>query len=91
MDHDDGLVRSGGQVGDGALSLGAVAVLFVFVPVVGDFVAVPAALAAVGLGLVGFLSEEGTGVGSAWKAVVGGSAGLLCLFTVLITFAAMRT
>ncbi|MGD8201528.1 hypothetical protein ACQE98_12775 [Ornithinimicrobium sp. W1679] len=56
MEHDDGLVRSGAQVDDGALSLGAVAVLFVFVPVVGDFVAVPATLAAVSLELVGFLS-----------------------------------
>ncbi|MGC5585416.1 hypothetical protein [Ornithinimicrobium sp. W1665] len=33
MEHDDGLVRSGAQADDGALSLGAVAVLFVFVPV----------------------------------------------------------
>lgn len=45
-----GTVRNGvgdNGVGDSALTMGIVAVLFVFVPVIGGFVAVPAALMAI--------------------------------------------
>lgn len=85
-----GLVRSG-DTGDSALLLGAVALLFAFVPVIGDIVSVPAALLALGLGLRGFLGPDAAQTAATWKSSVGALAGLLALFLVLLTVAAMST
>lgn len=74
--------------GDSALFLGAVALIFAVVPVVGDVVSVPAALLAVGLGLRGYLGLGTPSAAGTWKHGVGALAGVLALFLVFLTVAA---
>lgn len=75
--------------GEGALLWGLVSLLFCFVPVVGDLVAVPAGVAAVVLGLRGFLSQDA--VHSSWRFVLGAACGLLSLFVTFLMLAALAT
>lgn len=86
---DDGSTgeTSRNGAGDAALTTGIVAVLFVFVPVVGDFVAVPAAVLAIGLGLIGTRRAERGLASNAGQALVGtvlGAAAAAMQMVVLI-------
>jgi hypothetical protein len=77
--------------GDASFTLGVLAVVFVFVPVVGDFVAVPAAVAAVVLGVVGLVRVDRGVATNAGKAMVGAMLGLVSAFATFVTLAAMGT
>ena len=79
-------------VGRLALHLGVVAVVTALIPVVGDFIAAPAALTALVLGIVGYLRVE-TGaatnpIQAITGAILGLSAGLIIFTTYVITSAA---
>lgn len=93
MTPDDG---RGGRVardvlGEVAFTSGVVALVFVFVPIVGDFVAVPASLLAVTLGFVGVIREDrGLGLTSG-RALTGGLLGVVAAFISFATYAAMGT
>lgn len=75
--------------GEGALFWGLVSLFFCVVPVVGDLVAVPAGIAAVVLGLRGFLRQDL--VDSSWRFVLGAACGLLSLFVTFLMLAALAT
>lgn len=78
-------------VGDAALTCGVVAMVFVFFPIVGEFVALPAAVVAMVLCLVSVV-REGRGVGVfSGKALVGGLLGLISAFITVMLFAATGT
>lgn len=70
--------------------LGVVALLFTFVPVVGEFVAAPAALLAVVLGLVGLGRVWRGAATNAAEAVTGSLLGTVSGLTLLLIAAAMR-
>jgi hypothetical protein len=77
------------SLGSAALVLGIVALVFALVPIVGDFVSVPAAVLAVVLGVVGLLRAEkgvATNGGAALAGVVlGFVAGFITLLVVAAT------
>ncbi|MGE2729651.1 hypothetical protein ACQI4F_09235 [Mycolicibacterium vaccae] len=78
------------RAGHAALILGVVALAFVFVPVIGEFVSIPAAVGAVVAGFVGF-DRVGRGVATNRRdAVIGGVLGVLVLFMSLLIFAAVH-
>lgn len=87
---DDGPVggnfRNG--AGDTALTMGIVAVLFAFVPVIGDFVAVPAALMAISLGLIGVRRAEQGLASNPGQAVGGTILGATAASVLMILFIA---
>ncbi|WP_226862967.1 hypothetical protein [Mycolicibacterium baixiangningiae] len=58
-----------------------------FVPVLGDFVAIPAAIAAVIAGLIGFNRADQGHATNGRDAVNGGSLGVLALLITLLVFA----
>lgn len=78
-------------VGDAALTSGVIALLFVFVPIVGDLVAAPAALAAVALGVVGVIREDRGLAVSSGKALAGGLLGVIAGFITVVIAAATGT
>ena len=75
--------------GTGALMCGVVALVLGFVPILGDFVATPVAVAAVGAGVVGLLrAEDGlaSNPGTALAGILlGVVAGLLSFLTIIST------
>lgn len=77
--------------GDAAFTLGLLAVVFAFVPIVGDFVALPSALGAVVLGTVGIGRAEQGLATNPNKAMVGVLLGVFSAFVIFLTFAAMGT
>ncbi|MCE0487270.1 hypothetical protein [Ornithinimicrobium sediminis] len=77
--------------GDAAFTLGVLAMVFVFVPIVGDLVAVPSALAAVVLGAVGIVRAEQGLATNPGKALSGALLGVLSAFITFVTVAAMGT
>jgi hypothetical protein len=78
-------------VGDAALACGVVALVFVFVPIIGDLVTVPAALAAMMLALVDIVRQDRGVAISSGRALTGGLLGAIAAFITLVTFAAMGT
>lgn len=78
-------------VGDAAFMCGVLALLFVFVLIIGDFVAVPAALAAMVLCLVGVIREDRGVATNSGKALTGGLLGLTAAFITFTIFLAMGT
>lgn len=79
------------RLGEAALTCGVVAMVFVFVPIVGDFIAVPAALGAMTLAVVDVVREDGGVVTASGKALTGGLLGVIAAFVTLVGYAAMGT
>lgn len=77
--------------GDAALTAGVVALVFSLVPIVGEYVAIPAAVAATVLGLIGFIRADQGLATNPWKALIGAVLGLVAGFILFISFAAMGT
>lgn len=75
--------------GERALPLGVVALVLSLVPVVGDLLAVPVALAALLLGLAAFAHEDAGPLRACWRPVLGALVGAVTLLTVLLTLAAV--
>lgn len=80
------LPRSG--VGSFALVFGLVAVVFAFVPIVGEFVAAPAALLAIVLGLVGLWRVDRGIADNGRHALTGSFLGVLSGLIMFLIFAA---
>ena len=78
-------------LGDAALTCGVVATVFVFVPIIGDFVALPAALAAMSLCVVGVIDENRGVATSSGKVLAGGLLGLIAAFITFVTISATGT
>jgi hypothetical protein len=75
-------------LGSAALVLGLVALPFVFVPIIGEFVAAPAALLAIVLGLVG-LGRVDRGIATnGGEALAGSILGLVSAFVMFLIIAA---
>ena len=77
----------GDRVGDWALSLGVAGLVSAFVPVVGDFVAAPAAVLAIILGLIGvrrYETRQAARVAPAVGGAVLGAAAIMVAVIVLI-------
>ncbi|MEO5610125.1 MAG: hypothetical protein ABIQ61_03140 [Ornithinibacter sp.] len=83
--------RSREGLGEAALTCGVVAFVFVFVPIIGDFVAVPAALAAMSLCIVGVIREDRGVATNSGKALAGGLLGLIAAFIMFVTISATGT
>ena len=83
--------RSREGLGDAALTCGVVAMVFVFVPIIGDFVALPAALAAMSLCVVGVIDENRGVATSSGKVLAGGLLGLIAAFITFVTISATGT
>ncbi len=75
--------------GDAACTLGVIAMVFALVPIMGDFVAVPSALAAVVLGVVGLIRAERGLATNPGKALAGAVLGTVSAFLTFVTLAAM--
>lgn len=87
---EDGPVAPQPRNGLGALALlvGAVALAFAFVPVIGEFVAAPAAVSAVVLGMLGLGRADRGQATNAGQALTGGILGLTAGFIVFLVFIA---
>ena len=79
-----------GGAGQIALILGVVAIALMFVPVVGEFVTIPAAIGAVIAGVIGFDRYDRGLASSRWDAVLGACLGVLVLLTTLVLLAAVH-
>lgn len=77
--------------GSAALVLGVVAIAFTFIPIVGDFIAIPAAIGAVIMGLIGFDRADQGSATNRRDAIVGISLGVVALLIALIVFAATQS
>ena len=82
------LPRNG--AGHAALGLGVAAIAFTFVPIVGEFIAIPAAIAAVVTSFIGFDRVDQGRATNRGDAVVGGGLGVFALLTMLVMFAAVH-
>ncbi len=82
---------SPGRVGDAALTCGVLALVFAFVPVIGDVITVPTALMAIGLGILGVIRGDQGLEANPNKAFIGALLGVLAAFITVMTFAAMGT
>lgn len=71
-----------------ALVVGVVAVVFAFVPIVGEFIAGPAALIAIALGLVGLWRVERGVATNGSQALTGGFLGIAAGLIMFLVFAA---
>jgi hypothetical protein len=76
--------------GNVALALGVAAIMFIFVPIVGEFIAIPAAIGAVVTGFIGFDRVDQGRATNRRDAVVGGTLGALALLIMLVMFAAVH-
>jgi len=74
--------------GESALVLGIIAVLGLFVPAVGDYIAAPGALAAMVLGFIGMRRHETGRATTAGGAVAGVILGAVALTGLVIMLAA---
>ena len=88
LDRDRSRRMSRDVLGDWALTCGVLAVVLVFVPVVGDVLAGPAAVAAVVLGVVGLVREHRGGPLNTGRTMVGGLLGAGALLLVIAMMAA---
>jgi len=76
--------------GTAALIAGIVALVFAFVPVIGDFVAIPVGLTAVVCGWIGVeRADRGTATNHL-EALTGACLGAAALFAVFVVFAAVH-
>lgn len=74
------------QAGEISLCAGIVAVVFCFVPMLGDVVALPAGLLAVVLGVVGVRRSERGLATNFGPSLVGATLGALSVFVVVLMF-----
>ena len=88
LDSSTGSTRNG--MGNAALCLGLVAIAFTFVPIVGDFIALPAAVCAVIAGVIGSGRVDRGLATNRGAAVVGGFLGVLALLLALVVFAVVH-
>ncbi|MDZ4234731.1 MAG: hypothetical protein U1C73_13475 [Dietzia sp.] len=77
-------------VGNAALILGVISITFTFVPIVGDFVALPAAMCAIIAGVIGSGRVDRRQATNRGAAVVGGALGVLTLLLALLIFAVVH-
>lgn len=70
--------------------LGVAAIAFTFVPIIGEFIAIPAAIGAVATGFIGFDRVDQGRATNRRDAVVGGSLGVLALLITLVMFAVVH-
>ncbi|OWY82295.1 hypothetical protein [Rhodococcus sp. BUPNP1] len=83
------VLRNG--AGNAALIAGIVALVFAFVPVIGDFVAIPVGLVAVVCGWIGLeRADKGTATNHR-EALSGACLGAAALFAVFVVFAAVHS
>jgi hypothetical protein len=75
-------------LGGVALFAGVLALVFAFVPIVGEFVAAPAAVLAIVLGLIGFNRAEKGLATDGGRALTGAVLGLVAGFVVFLMFIA---
>jgi hypothetical protein len=80
------LPRNG--AGSLAVVMGMCAILFAFVPIVGEFVAVPASLMALALGLVGLWRVDRGIATNGRQAFMGSVLGIISIFIFFLVFAA---
>lgn len=76
--------------GEVSLSMGAVAIVFSFVPVIGDIVAAATGVLAVVLGVVGVRRSEAGVATNFGQSLVGATLGTLAIFAVLLMVAVTR-
>lgn len=76
--------------GETALSMGIVAVVFSFVPIVGDLVAAPVGVLAVVLGAIGIRRTERGGATNFGQSLTGATLGALAVCVVLLILAITR-
>lgn len=74
--------------GNAALTLGIIAAVFVFVPILGMYVALPCALVALVCGLIGYQRAEEGVASNKYSALVGGILGMLATVTEIVFVAA---
>ncbi|MCA1781700.1 MAG: hypothetical protein LC679_05840 [Intrasporangiaceae bacterium] len=79
------------RIGDAALTCGMVALMFVFVPIIGDFIAAPAAATAVLLALASIIRENRDLSAHSSRALTGGLLGAIAALITLMVFAATGT
>ncbi|NVN49042.1 hypothetical protein [Mycolicibacterium hippocampi] len=77
-------------VGTAALILGVISITFTFVPIVGDFVALPAAVCAIIAGVVGSGRVDRRQATNRGAALAGGALGVLTLLLALVIFAVVH-
>lgn len=71
--------------------LGVSAMVALFIPIVGEFVTGPAAIAAVGAAFIGFDRADKGHATNRTEAIIGGGFGLLALLFLLLVFAATHS
>lgn len=76
--------------GRAALILGLVAIMFTFVPIIGDFIVIPAAIGAIAAGLIGFDRADRGRATNRRDALIGASLGALTLLITLFILAAVH-
>ena len=74
--------------GNTALVAGIAALVFAFIPLIGDYVAVPAGVLAVACGWIGLCRDEDGVATNGRDAMIGAALGGAALFVVFLTFAA---
>jgi hypothetical protein len=79
------------RIGDAALTCGVVALVFVFVPIIGDLITPPAAMAAILLALANLIREHRDLSAHSNKALTGGLLGAIAVLITLMVFAATGT
>lgn len=82
--------ESPGRHGDNSLAAGVTALACTFVPGVGEFLAVPAAVLAIALGLIGVRRHETGRAPRVAAAATGVMLGVLALLAVLVVVLAVR-
>lgn len=87
MSHDPPPQHRNGA-NSAALVLGIIAAIFVFVPIVGPFVAAPSAPLAFGCGLVGLLRAENDSATNKGMALAGSLLGLGSILGMIVIIAA---
>ncbi|SDT10655.1 hypothetical protein [Jiangella sp. DSM 45060] len=88
MDGDPKTERRPRGLGGPALFTGVLALVFAFVPFVGEFVAAPAAVIAIVLGLIGWDRAEKGLADDGARALTGGVLGLVAALVVLFVYLA---
>jgi hypothetical protein len=79
------------RIGDAALTCGVVALVFVFVPIIGDVITPPAAATAILLALANLIREHRDLSAHSNKALTGGLLGAIAALITLMVFAATGT
>ncbi|WP_402462348.1 hypothetical protein [Isoptericola aurantiacus] len=85
MDDDGGARRGAPRSVEWALALGFAALVCALVPVIGDWVAAPLGLAALGLGSLGSHVADRDGRPGMWRGLIGALLGLAALASVLFS------